>query len=291
MRRMLKLGLVIVLFTVLGPGIFPPAADADIAVPTYTSVPEEALDDFPASPSSTQAADAGSHQQETGERSALSQLMSKYPDTFRTRGPREKRIALTFDDVPDPRYTGIVLDVLKEHQVKATFFVVGNRAKKHPDLLRRMVEEGHAIGNHSYNHAQFSKLRLPEFIKQIERTNNILEAITGVRPTLIRPPYGDINEEQLQWARKHGYKVVNWNVDSLDWKGLGKDEVKQNVLGAVGPGAIVLQHAGGGAGTDLSGTIEALPEIITELRQQGYSFATVPDMLGVPRNRINKTAK
>lgn len=216
---------------------------------------------------------------------SLSQLLRKYPDTFRSSGPRVKQVALTFDDVPDPRFTGKVLDVLKEFQVKATFFAVGERAKKHPDLAKRIHDEGHAIGNHSYNHAQLNKLSLDKFKGQIERTNTILKSLTGVDPRLIRPPYGDINEEQLQWARKNGYKVVNWNVDSLDWKGLPKEEVKSNILSAVGPGSIVLQHAGGGVGSDLTGTIEALPDIITELQRKGYSFVTLPEMLGVSESR------
>lgn len=220
-----------------------------------------------------------------GEPLTLSQLLRKYPDTFRSSGPRIKQIALTFDDVPDPRFTGKVLDVLKEYDVKATFFAVGDRAKKHPDLVKRIHDEGHSIGNHSYNHAQLNKLSLDKFKSQIERTNTILKSLTGVNPRLIRPPYGDINEEQLQWARKNGYKVVNWNVDSLDWKGLNKEEVKKNVLSAVGPGAIVLQHAGGGVGSDLNGTVEALPDIITELRNRGYSFVTLPEMLSVSESK------
>ncbi len=215
---------------------------------------------------------------------SLSQLMKKYPDTFRTSGPRVKKIALTFDDVPDPRFTGKVLDVLKEHHVKATFFAVGERAKKHPGLVKRMHQEGHAIGNHSYNHAQLNKLSLHKFKDQIERTNQVIKSITGIEPRLIRPPYGEINEEQLQWARKNGFKVVNWNVDSLDWKGLGKDEVMSNILSTVGPGSIVLQHAGGGVGSDLTGTIEALPGIIKELRSKGYTFVTLPEMLGLPES-------
>ncbi|MBO2942991.1 polysaccharide deacetylase family protein [Paenibacillus sp. F411] len=215
----------------------------------------------------------------------LSQLIKKYPDTFRTKGLSSQQIALTFDDVPDPRFTPQVLDALKEHGVKATFFVVGSRAEKHPELVLRMKQEGHAIGNHSYNHAQFGKLSLAQFQDQIQRTNEIIQKITGEATLLIRPPYGDITEEQLLWARKHQYKIVNWNVDSLDWKGLGKDEVKSNVLSAAGPGAIVLQHAGGGTGSDLSGTIEALPEIITELRSQGYEFVTLPELLSLSEPR------
>lgn len=216
---------------------------------------------------------------------SLSQLIKKYPDTFRVRGPHIKQVALTFDDVPDPRFTPKVLDVLKKEGVKATFFAVGTRSKKHPGLVARIKREGHAIGNHSYNHAQFNKLTLNEFRDQIERTNRILKSITGQEPRLIRPPYGEINEEQLRWARKNNYKIVNWNVDSLDWKGLSKDQVKENILSATGPGAIILQHAGGGVGSELQGTIEALPEVISELRSKGYTFVTLPEMLGVPEGR------
>ncbi|WP_054955842.1 polysaccharide deacetylase family protein [Paenibacillus dakarensis] len=212
----------------------------------------------------------------------LSQLIKKYPETFRVRGPRLKQVALTFDDVPDPRFTPQILNILKQKGVKATFFAVGNRAKKHPHILERIKREGHAVGNHSYNHALFNKLTLNEFIDQIERTNRIIKSITGLRPRLLRPPYGEINEEQLRWARKNNYKIVNWNVDSLDWKGLSKEQVKRNILSTVGPGAIILQHGGGGVGTDLQGSINALPEIISELRAKGYTFVTLPDMLGVP---------
>ena len=215
----------------------------------------------------------------------LSQLMKKYPDTFKVRGPRVKKVALTFDDVPDPRFTPQVLDVLKKEGVKATFFAVGDRSKKHPGIVARIKREGHAIGNHSYNHALFTKLSIEEIRNQIERTNRILKSITGQEPRLIRPPYGEINEEQLRWARKNNYKVVNWNVDSLDWKGLSKDEVKHNILSAAGPGAIILLHAGGGVGSNLSGSIQALPEVIAELRNKGYTFVTLPEMLGVPEGR------
>ncbi|KOR88976.1 polysaccharide deacetylase family protein [Paenibacillus solani] len=225
------------------------------------------------------------HDRSSRKPPSLSQLLKKYPDTFRSSGPRIKQVALTFDDVPDPRFTGKVLDILKQHQVKATFFAVGERAKKHPDLMKRIHKEGHAIGNHSYNHAQLNKLSFEKFKGQIERTDTILKSLTGVNPRLIRPPYGDINEEQLQWARKNGYKVVNWNVDSLDWKGLKKEEVKHNILSAAGPGSIVLQHAGGGVGSDLTGTIEALPDIISELQRKGFSLVTLPDMLGVSESR------
>ncbi|WP_110932747.1 polysaccharide deacetylase family protein [Paenibacillus bouchesdurhonensis] len=209
----------------------------------------------------------------------LGELRRKYSETFKFNGPEVKQIALTFDDVPDPRFTPKVLDVLKKHGVKATFFVVGSRAKKHPELLRRIHREGHIVGNHSYSHPLFKKKSALEFKNEIERTEKVIVKLIGYKPRFIRPPYGEINEEQLRWAKKQGYKIVNWNVDSLDWKALSKEKVKHNVLSAVGPGSIVLQHAGGGDGSNLTGTIEALPDIIRTLRNRGYHFVTIPDLL------------
>lgn len=216
---------------------------------------------------------------------SLGQLYHKYPETIKTKGARNKQIALTFDDAPDPRFTGQVLDVLAKNRVKATFFVVGKRAEMHPELVARMNREGHIIGNHSYNHPQFSKITFDSFQDQIVRTEHIIKNITGYSPRLIRPPYGDITESQLQWAKQNGYKVINWNVDSLDWKGLSKEEVKKNILSTVGPGSIILQHAGGGIGSNLEGSIAALPEVIQELKSKGYTFVTVADMLHIPMNK------
>lgn len=194
-------------------------------------------------------------------------------------------IALTFDDVPDPRFTPQLLDVLRKYQVKATFFVVGSRAERHPELIARIIREGHVIGNHSYNHPEFGKLGMNEFRTQIIRTENILSALAGYKPRLIRPPYGDISEPQLKWAKAHGYKLVNWNVDSLDWRGLSKAQVRNNIVAHAGKGAIILQHGGGGRGSNLQGTIQALPEVITIMRKRGYTFVTVPHMLQVSKNK------
>ncbi|WP_409344477.1 polysaccharide deacetylase family protein [Paenibacillus sp. MBLB4367] len=215
---------------------------------------------------------------------SLSELARMYPDTFKRYGPAHKReIALTFDDAPDAKYTPQVLDVLKAHKVKATFFLVGHRANLHPDLVRRMVREGHAIGNHSYNHPNFAKLSLESFTQQIEQTQNILKPLIGYNPRLIRPPYGEIKQEQLEWAAARHMMIVNWNVDSLDWKQLDADHVSANILTHVGPGAIVLQHSGGGVGQDLSGTVKALPGIIQKLRTYGFSLVTVPELLDIPK--------
>lgn len=250
------------LITLLLSGIFTPAHLS--AQPNQVSTPVDAQGD---------------------EQLTLGQLRQKYSDTFKTNGPSTKQVALTFDDVPDPRFTPQVLDILKKYKVKATFFIVGKRAEKHPALVKRMVREGHIIGNHSYSHPEFSKLTMNDFRKQILHTGDIIRNLTGYTPKMIRPPYGDINEKQLQWAQKQQYSIVNWNVDSLDWKGLSKDKVKQNILSAVKPGSIILQHAGGGVGSNLQGTIDALPEIIEELRSRGYSLVTLDEMLNISKSK------
>lgn len=215
---------------------------------------------------------------------SLAELRHKYGVSFKVAGSAsEKRVALTFDDGPDDIYTRQVLDVLKSYKVKATFFVIGLHAKAHPDLIARMVREGHIIGNHSYSHANFPKLTESNFKKQIEDTQSILRAILGYEPKLLRPPYGAINESEIRWAMNQGFVIINWNVDSLDWRGLSADKVSQNILSSNRPGSIILQHCGGGE--NLSGTVKALPVIIQKLKSQGYEMVTVPELLHVAKNK------
>lgn len=213
----------------------------------------------------------------------LAELRRKYPSTFVLNAPSHKRqVALTFDDAPDDMFTPQILDVLKREGVKATFFVVGNRIEAHPDIMRRIVQEGHAVGNHSYNHANLPKLTDEQFREQILKTDEIIRRFTGYTPRMVRPPYGEINEEQIKWLASQRKTVVNWNVDSLDWKGLTAEQVAANVLGYVHPGSIVLMHSGGGVGEDLSGTVNALPRIIQALRDAGIDMVTIPELLELP---------
>ncbi|GIP36966.1 hypothetical protein J31TS4_02460 [Paenibacillus sp. J31TS4] len=213
----------------------------------------------------------------------LAELHKKYPSTFLLSGSPDKRqVALTFDDAPDVRFTPLILDELKKAGVKATFFVVGNRAQAHPELVRRMKEEGHAVGNHSLTHANLPKKSDEKFHEEILKTDEIIRGLTGYTPFLVRPPYGNISEEQIKWLASQRKKIINWNVDSLDWKNLNAEQVEANILGHAGPGSIVLQHAGGGVGEDLTGTVEALPGVIAKLREEGLELVTVPELLGIP---------
>ncbi|WP_176706049.1 polysaccharide deacetylase family protein [Paenibacillus hemerocallicola] len=225
-------------------------------------------------------------QQIAGKKLSLPQLRAKYPDAFRVSGAsKERNIALTFDDGPDERFTPQILDILKAHGVKATFFVLGKKAEAHPAIMKRMVREGHVIGNHSFRHPLFTKITVDQFAQEVEQTEEVLNRLIGYKPKLLRPPYGEIDEEQLQWAKSRGYVIVNWNVDSLDWKNLGEQQVSGNILGHTKAGAIVLQHSAGGDSQDLSGTVKALPGIISKLREQGYGLVTVSELLHLPKQK------
>lgn len=214
----------------------------------------------------------------------LADLRAKYPSWFVISGPGDRReVALTFDDAPDDVFTPMVLDVLKREGVKATFFCVGNRIEKHPDVMRRIVAEGHVVGNHSYSHANLPKLSDEKFREEIRKTDELIRKFTGYTPSFVRAPYGNITEEQIKWLASQKRKIVGWNVDSLDWKSLSRDEVATNILAHVKPGAIILQHSAGGVGEDLTGTVEALPEVIRKLRADGVEFVTVARMLGIPQ--------
>jgi len=208
-------------------------------------------------------------------------LEQRHPGAFVTHGPvHAKAAALTFDDAPDPRFTPQILDILARHRVRATFFIVGSRARAHPELVRRIVREGHLIGNHSDTHALLTNKTAAGFEREIRRTDQTLLAITGRKPRFIRPPYGEISPKQTDWTARRGYIVVNWNVDAVDWRNTPSRTILANVRKQLRPGAIILLHAGGGRGQDLSGTINALPRLIAMLKKQGYRLNTLDELLG-----------
>lgn len=214
-------------------------------------------------------------------------MESEFPGHYYLHGPRnEMKVALSFDDAPDPRFTPQILDILAECGVKATFFVVGHRAEKNPELVERIKQEGHEIGNHSYNHSQFSKLTMDQYRNQILKTNQIIEKIVGYSPRFIRPPYGELLPEQLSWSSKENFVIVNWDVDSEDWKNdPTSEQIMSNIKKTLRPGSIILQHAGGGTGQSLMGTIEALPELIHTLKQDGYQIVLISELINQSATR------
>ncbi|MGV2686988.1 polysaccharide deacetylase family protein, partial [Clostridium perfringens] len=127
-------------------------------------------------------------------------------------------------DGPDAMVTPKILDILKENDIKATFFILGNRAEAHPETVRRIKEEGHVIGNHSWSHPNFTELSMEEALNQVKNTQDELNDIIGYRPSLFRPPYGALDEDKEEAIQNMDLAIVNWSVDTMDWSGLPAQE-------------------------------------------------------------------
>ncbi len=182
----------------------------------------------------------------------------------------EKCVALTFDDGPSV-HTERLLDILAEKEAKATFFVLGVNARVQQSTLRRISDMGMEIGNHSWNHMDFTRLSDVEIRGQINDTANLIETITGVRPWIVRPPYGAFNDHTLSSA---GAPLILWNVDPEDWKYQDTELIANHLISNAKPGSILLAH-------DIYGTtVEAMPAVIDGLRSQGYFFVTVSELVG-----------
>lgn len=181
-----------------------------------------------------------------------------------------KKIALTFDDGPDAKYTTQLLDGLKERGVKATFFVTGAHAEENPDIISRMDEEGHLIGNHTYSHIQLRKNNREEFKQELIQTNEILEGIIGKEIQYVRPPYG--TWDKAFEAELNMFPVL-WSIDPLDWCSSNADCITGTILSKAGENDIILMH------DEYPSTIEAALRVVDELMEQGYTFVTVEEIL------------
>lgn len=193
----------------------------------------------------------------------------------------EKQVALTFDDGPDGRYTPEVLAVLREYDVPATFFLLGQNAARHPELVRRLAQEGHQLGNHTYHHMDLLKASRAEVDAEMDRTSELIRQAAGVSPTVFRPPHGFRDAAVVRAAAKRGMRVVDWSVMSWDWEPVSADSIVARTLEQVRPGAIILLHDGEGLNdkADRTQTVAALRRIIPALREQGYRFVTVEELL------------
>lgn len=214
------------------------------------------------------------------EASTTYPLQSKYPDIMIYKAQTDqKMIALTFDDGPDERFTPEILAVLKKHNVKATFFLLGMRVNKYPHVAKQIYNEGHIVGNHTYWHPELTKTGVENMVWEVKQNEEKIKSVINVKTDLFRAPYGALNDELVRKIGEMNYRGVGWSVDSEDWKGLSADEIKKNVLNEVHPGAIILMHSAGHWTQDLSGTAESLEELIPYLRKRGYEFVTVPEIL------------
>jgi cellulose synthase/poly-beta-1,6-N-acetylglucosamine synthase-like glycosyltransferase/peptidoglycan/xylan/chitin deacetylase (PgdA/CDA1 family)/spore germination protein YaaH len=218
----------------------------------------------------------------------------KYPLSYHIDqiGAAKKKLAITFDDGPDTRWTPKILDVLKEKHVPATFFIVGVAGSQSPELLKREYAEGHEVGNHTYTHPNFEEISHTQLRWELNLTQRLIESVLGVKSILFRPPYGidhqpEYAEEvaQLPIAQDMGYVIVGQKIDPHDWKQpngkqVPASQIVEGVLSQATEGNIILFHDGGG---DRSQTVAALPQVIDQLRAQGYEFVSVPDLLGKTR--------
>ncbi|HIV32813.1 MAG TPA: polysaccharide deacetylase family protein [Candidatus Alistipes excrementigallinarum] len=187
-----------------------------------------------------------------------------------------RRVALTFDDGPDLQRTPAVLDLLARQGVRATFFVVGARAEAHPELVRRMVAEGHVVGNHSYTHSWRFPLRsLGRTMEELRRTGEVLHRITGRQPRLFRPPFGVTNPTIARAVRRLGLDPVGWSIRSLDTMGQSPERVAARILRRLHPGAVILLH-------DRCAGSERLVGLLVEgLRSRGLEPVTLPELFDI----------
>lgn len=219
-----------------------------------------------------------------------------YPETIYTfannrtaivsKGPKEEKIlALSFDDGPHPKYTVEILDILKEYDIKATFFVLGKHAELYPDIIKRQVHEGHEIGNHSYSHVNMKKAS-PKIIKEeYSKTQNAIYSISNIRPKVFRPPYGNYNDEVIKVVSSDDSSIVLWTFyqDSKDWSNPGVDKIVNTTLSKVQNGDIILFHDY--VYKKESHTVEALKTILPKLIDEGYKFVTMSELINISQEK------
>ena len=181
-------------------------------------------------------------------------------------------IAVTFDASWGADNTPKLLDILDEYDAKCTFFLVGLWVDKYPDMVQAIVERGHEIGNHSATHPHMSKLSESKMLEELRMMSDKVEKLTGVRPTLFRPPYGDYNNSVIRTVRSAGYEAVQWSVDSLDWKNISPQDMIRRA-GKVSKGDIILFH------NDSQYLLDALPTLLQSYKEQGLQMVKVSDIL------------
>jgi peptidoglycan/xylan/chitin deacetylase (PgdA/CDA1 family) len=205
---------------------------------------------------------------------------SKPTDTrvpFLHQGPADSsRIALTFDDGPVPGVTERILDALRAHDLRATFFMIGENVAAAPELARRVLQEGHELGHHTYTHRKLTDLPDAEVEAELDRTGAIFQDVLGQRAKWFRPPFGALRQDQAARVDKRGMRIAMWNVDSEDWRGGAGAEVTERVVTHLHPGAILLCH-------DVPVTAESLGTTLARLHETPrYQLGTLSDLVRIP---------
>jgi len=186
-----------------------------------------------------------------------------------------QQVALTFDDGPHPQHTPVLLDMLAHYRARATFYVIGQNARRYPELLRRIVAEGHEIGNHTWTHPVLSQHGDGTVLREIDRTQEIIWQTVGAVPVTMRPPYGSFSPRQMRMLHdQRNLPTVVWSVDPQDWRRPGSDVVADRMLRGARPGAVILAHDIHGA------TVRAVPAVLQGLLARGLAPVTMSTLLG-----------
>lgn len=201
--------------------------------------------------------------------SAHSDTVVSFPNT-------ENKIALTFDDGPHPKYTEEILDILKANDLKATFFIIGQNAEQYPEIVQRIVDEGHEIGNHTFTHPHMRSTSKEKLREEIEKTEKILNDICSYKPVLFRPPEGFCCNAVENCAEVFDYNIMLWDIDTCDWAHNSVDNIVKTVVSKAKTGDIILCHD---FVTKPSPTPEALKRFIPKLKAKGFEFVTVSELL------------
>ena len=196
--------------------------------------------------------------------------------TYRRTDNGDMKIALTFDDGPHPYYTAEILEILKEYNVKATFFFVGQNIENYPDAAEQVYLAGHEIGNHTYTHHRVRAMERGELVRELERCDDEIYRLYEYRTRLFRPPEGAFDDDVESIARNMDYWIILWSVDTRDWEGNTPIKIYQNVIDHVRSGDIILMHDYIGRN---SPTPDALRMIIPKLMEMGYSFVSVSELI------------
>jgi len=202
---------------------------------------------------------------------------------YRVRDDSQKLVAVTFDDGPSPVWTPQILEALKQSGIKATFFMIGEQVLKYPDIARRVVAEGHEIGNHSFDHHVLLYYTNDELEKEIIRAEEAIEVVTGVTTRYFRPPKAWLTDKEKQKIRQMGYKVILWSLNSKDWVTFDDKYIIRYLVKRTRPGDIILFHDSGGVfsieGGDRHETVLTIPRLVEKLKEKGYKFVTISELL------------
>jgi peptidoglycan/xylan/chitin deacetylase (PgdA/CDA1 family) len=206
-----------------------------------------------------------------------------YGPTFTSGVPGSKQIALTYDDGPNDPHTQRLLEVLAKHNARATFFLIGRFVEQRPDIVRDIVQAGHAIANHTFTHPRLIFTSPAETRTELQRCQQAVAAATGQSPELFRPPFGGRRPDTLRIVREMGMRTVMWSITGFDWSAPPAERIVQRVSGRIRGGDVVLLHDGShlGMGGDRAQTVIATDRLLALGREQSYAFVSVPDMLPV----------